>query len=89
MALVTVLGGGMRLNPTPMEDKLQVGYTKCTKKFSKAKCKKTIKTGISIICHLQPKRDLKKLTRSVGVKYSSNRKRTCKRLSKKLTKRLK
>jgi hypothetical protein len=89
MALVTVLGGGMRLNPTPMEDKLQVAYTKCAKKFSKAKCKKSVAKGVSIGCHLAPKRTLKKLTRSVGVKYSSNRKRTCKRLSKKLTRRLK
>ena len=95
MALVTVLGGA-RSHPkrfASAEEAMTKGltkvYRKCTKKFSKSKCVKCVKNGVTLGCMLAPAKKLKPITRRFGVRFGKNRAKTCKQMAKKIVSKLK
>jgi hypothetical protein len=63
--------------------KVMKGYKQCRKRLSGEECMKMIEVGLMSICNMLPKSDVKKMAAKSGVKYSSNRKSVCGKITKK------
>ena len=63
--------------------KVLKGYKQCRKTMSGEGCIKMIEGGFMSICNILPKEDVKKMAAKSGVKYSSNRKSMCGKITKK------
>jgi len=63
--------------------KVLKGYKQCRKTMSGEGCIKIVEGGFMGICNVLPKEDVKKMAAKSGVKYSSNRKSMCDKITKK------